>query len=89
MYCKYRVAVVRDSSDLRPVVVSNAAGNHSSFAPSLPLVRRYTQMWTRAKYLSSRATSRELRIHRRSDMPPSVGQGSQITIGITRSVQDW
>jgi hypothetical protein len=39
--------MVRGSSDLRPIVVSNAAGNRSSFAPNLPLVRRHTQMCAR------------------------------------------
>ena len=48
--------------DLRPVVVSSAAGNHSSFAPSLPLVRRYTAMWARAKYFRAHANSVEFRI---------------------------
>lgn len=62
--------MVRGRLDLRPVVVNSAAGNRSSFAPSLPLVRRYTQMWARAKYLSSSAIGRELRIQRRSDILP-------------------
>src|SRR5437879_9228722 len=71
---RYRVAVVRGSLDARPVVVSSAAGSHSSFAPILPSVRWYTQIWARAKYLSSSATGRELRIHRRLDMPPRTGR---------------
>ncbi|OBJ07701.1 hypothetical protein A5625_16360 [Mycobacterium sp. 1465703.0] len=62
--------MVRGWHDLRPVVVSNAAGNRSSLAPSLPLVRRYTEIWARAKYLSSSAIGRELRTQRPSDIVP-------------------
>jgi hypothetical protein len=91
---RYRVAVVRGSSDFRPVVVSNATGNRTSRAPILPSVRRYTQMCARAKYLSSRPIGRELRILLGilPRMIPNLGQrkrqGSQITMGMTRSVQD-
>src|SRR5689334_5048132 len=58
---RYNVGVVRGLPDLRPTVVTRAAGNHSNRAPSRPLVRRYTQIWARAKYFSTRARKRELR----------------------------
>jgi hypothetical protein len=47
------------------VVVINAAGNHSNFAPNRPLVRWYTQICARAKYFISSAIRREFLIHRR------------------------